>query len=279
MNTWKHLLFPGDVTRLKRKLQYYAGKINKKLGLRDGDFLPCFGFIDGTARPVCRPSGTYMYQRSLYDGHHACHAFDYQAVMTPDGIIWQLFGPVAARHTDSWMVITSHLHDIIHDFCWDEDGQQYFVYADQGYAGNTPFLLAPFPVPTKLQEKVNRRWSAQRVSIEWEFGRVTQLFQGLDHRRLQKTLKSLVGVWYPVCVLLTNCVNCLYGCQVSQYFQCSPPSLEQYLTPPNDHYEEWIAKYRPDPNDMILFGDTNFSQYTGDFNRQYWAQITERREV
>jgi hypothetical protein len=83
------------------------------MGLDPLDFLACFALLDGTARKICRPTGAYHYQRSVYDGHHRLHGFDYQAVMTPDGIIWQLFGPVSARHTDSWMVSESKLLDLI----------------------------------------------------------------------------------------------------------------------------------------------------------------------
>jgi hypothetical protein len=284
MDTCKHLLFPGDIGRLQRNLKHFAKAFNAKMGLRPSDVLACLGLLDGTAREISRPTGAYHYQRSVYDGHHRFHGFDYQAVMTPDGIIWQLFGPVSARHTDSWMVNESKLLELIRDFCWDDEGKQYFVYADQGYI-SSPFLLCPFPVPTELQQRVNGAWARLRIGIEWEFGRIVALFQSLDQTRLQKALKSLVGLWYPVCVLLTNCLNCMYGCEVSQYFSCPAPELEEYLSPPAAAYPEWLAQFRPDPRNMHLYGDEGFEEHLHAEKRRRqqhdacMLEIKERRVV
>ena len=51
----------------------------------------CFGFIDGTVRPICKP-GTN--QRILYNGHKRVHSLKYQAIAIPNGIIAHLYGPV-----------------------------------------------------------------------------------------------------------------------------------------------------------------------------------------
>jgi len=50
----------------------------------------CWGFIDGTVRPMCRPS---VNQKASYNGHKRCHALKYQAIMAPNGIIANLQGP------------------------------------------------------------------------------------------------------------------------------------------------------------------------------------------
>ena len=51
----------------------------------------CFGFIDGTLRPVCRPGER---QRVLYNGHKRVHALKFQMVALPSGIIANMYGPV-----------------------------------------------------------------------------------------------------------------------------------------------------------------------------------------
>ena len=51
----------------------------------------CFGFIDGTVRPIARP-GTN--QRILYNGHKRVHSLKFQAVAIPNGLIAHLYGPV-----------------------------------------------------------------------------------------------------------------------------------------------------------------------------------------
>ncbi|XP_075543000.1 uncharacterized protein LOC142576660 [Dermacentor variabilis] len=53
----------------------------------------CWGFIDGTARAICRPSRD---QKLFFSGHKRFHALKYQAIMCPNGIICQLNGPYVA---------------------------------------------------------------------------------------------------------------------------------------------------------------------------------------
>ena len=52
----------------------------------------CFAFVDGTVRPICRP-GT-VNQRLLYNGHKRVHGIKFQSVVTPDGMIANMYGPV-----------------------------------------------------------------------------------------------------------------------------------------------------------------------------------------
>ena len=52
----------------------------------------CFAFVDGTVRPICRP-GT-VNQRLLYNGHKHVHGIKFQSVVTPDGMIANMYGPV-----------------------------------------------------------------------------------------------------------------------------------------------------------------------------------------
>ena len=51
----------------------------------------CFGFVDGTVRPVCRPK---KHQRVVYNGHKRIHSIKFQSVTLPNGIIANMFGPV-----------------------------------------------------------------------------------------------------------------------------------------------------------------------------------------
>ena len=51
----------------------------------------CWGFVDGTVRPVCRP-GTL--QRTLYNGHKRAHVIKVQSVVAPNGLIANSYGPV-----------------------------------------------------------------------------------------------------------------------------------------------------------------------------------------
>jgi len=61
----------------------------------------CFGFIDGTVRPICRPG---VNQRVVYNGHKRVHALKYQAVAIPNGLIANLFGPIEGCRHDAGML-------------------------------------------------------------------------------------------------------------------------------------------------------------------------------
>ena len=51
----------------------------------------CFGFIEGTVRPICRPDKK---QRIVYNGHKRVNGLKYQSVALPNGMIANKYGPV-----------------------------------------------------------------------------------------------------------------------------------------------------------------------------------------
>ena len=64
-NLGQDLLFPLN-------LQLYADSIHAK----GAPLHNCWGFIDGTVRPVCRPQEV---QRVVYNGHKRVHAIKFQS--------------------------------------------------------------------------------------------------------------------------------------------------------------------------------------------------------
>ena len=62
------------------------------------------GFIDGTARPICRPKHG---QRLTYSGYKKQHVLKYQSTVLPNGIIGRLDGPINGRRHDfalNWII-------------------------------------------------------------------------------------------------------------------------------------------------------------------------------
>lgn len=51
----------------------------------------CFGFVDGTVRPIARPGRN---QRLVYNGHKRVHSLKFQSLALPNGMIGNLFGPM-----------------------------------------------------------------------------------------------------------------------------------------------------------------------------------------
>lgn len=81
LTQWNERLFsPGNI-------QIYAEAIERKGAALSN----CFGFIDGTVRPICRPT---KHQRIVYNGHKRLHAIKFQSVTIPNGLIANMFGPI-----------------------------------------------------------------------------------------------------------------------------------------------------------------------------------------
>jgi len=90
----------------------------------------CWGFVDGTFRPVCKP-GTQ--QRLLYNGHKRVHAITFQAIAIPNGLIANLFGPLEGRRHDSGMLADSGLLNELQLHSHSPTGDQLCIYGDLGY--------------------------------------------------------------------------------------------------------------------------------------------------
>ena len=86
-------------------LQQYADVISAKGSPLDN----CFGFVDGTVRPISRPG---QHQRAVYNGHKRVHALKFQSVALPNGLIGNLYGPIGNNNYNNvWnylcLVVTS----------------------------------------------------------------------------------------------------------------------------------------------------------------------------
>ncbi|KAK3283032.1 hypothetical protein CYMTET_9255 [Cymbomonas tetramitiformis] len=81
---------------------------------------------------------------------------------------------------------------------------------------------------TPAEKMLNKFMSSCREAVEWAFGKVLQYQAYLDFKKNLKILLSPVSNQYKAGVLVTNMHTCLYGCTSSRYFDCDPPTLEEY---------------------------------------------------
>jgi hypothetical protein len=65
--------------------------------------------------------------------------------------------------------------------------------------------------------------SSLRVSVEYGFGKIIQLFAFLDFKKNQKLYMQNIKEQYVVAAILANCHTCLRRSQVSTFFCCNPP--------------------------------------------------------
>ena len=78
---WNNQLLGRD------KLEVYADAVAPKGAVLS----KCFGFVDGTVRPICRPGQN---QRIVYNGHKRVHALKFHSVTIPNGLVAHLCGRV-----------------------------------------------------------------------------------------------------------------------------------------------------------------------------------------
>jgi len=85
-------------------------------------------------------------------------------------------------------------------------------------------------VMTVAQRAFNRDMAPARVTVEWGFGKIVNLWPFLDYRKKQKVLLSPVGLYFPVANVLTNIHTCLSGGNIASLeFGLSPPALVDYM--------------------------------------------------
>jgi hypothetical protein len=149
----------------------------------------------------------------------------------PNGMIVRLDGPFNGRRHDSAILHLSKLLEECQDCLETNEGSNFAFYGDPGYA-NQKFIKVGYKNYQKLsssQKEFNKDMSALRVHVEYGFGKIVQLFAFLDFKKNQKLLLQPVKIQYITAAILTNCHTALNGSQVSDFFNCYPPMLEDYL--------------------------------------------------
>lgn len=71
--------------------------------------------------------------------------------------------------------------------------------------------------------------SVNRVVVEWCFGKIVSLFAFVDFKKNQKLYWQPVAKYFKVAAILTNFHTCIYASQISEFFNLTPPLLEEYL--------------------------------------------------
>ena len=203
-------------------LQRYAKAVRDKGATLDC----CWGFVDGTVRPVCRPGQN---QRILYNGHKREHSIKFQSVVTANGLIANLYGHMEGRRHDCALLAASGLMKTLQQHSHTPNGQTLCIYGDPAYPLR-PHLLSPFKgARVTNQRDFNKSMSAVRISVEWIFGDIINYFKFLDFKENLKVGLSAVGKMHIVCALLHNIRTSLYKNTTSLYFGVDPPDIENYL--------------------------------------------------
>ena len=221
---WGHLLTNLNQNWLSpASLENFAEAIQRRGAGIDN----CWNFVDGTVRACCRPGRN---QRVLYNGHKKVHAIKFQSVVTPDGMIANMFGPVEGRRHDSAMLAMSNLLPQLQQNSIDTNGNLMCIYGDPAYPVRAQ-LLSPFPLAhiTPAESAWNQSMSSVRVAVEWVFGDIINYFKFIDFRNNLKIGLSPIGKMYLVCALLKNARTTLYGNLTGMTFDVDSPVITDYF--------------------------------------------------
>ena len=186
------------------------------------------GWLDGTVRPICKPKHE---QRAVYIGRKEAYALKIQSVVTANGMIANLYGPVEGRRHDSRMLAMSGLLDQIEQHSFSPDGQALCIYGNPAYPHRL-HLQHPFARRAALahdQVAFHKSMSQVRIAVEWVFGDIIDYFKFLDIKKNFKIGLSAVGIFSIASALLRNFLTCFYGNSTSNFFQLDPPSLNEYF--------------------------------------------------
>lgn len=189
----------------------------------------CVAFIDGTFRPTSRP--TY-FQESVYNGHKRHHGLNYQGLTAPDGIIVDLGSATEGRLHDSTLLRESKLLARFVNFTAGFK-ERYRIYGDLGYPVKdvliTPYKKIHKSTLSNEQIAFNQAMSANRIAVEWSFGKTLRLFEDCRWIGHQRVFQNAPSTAYMVATLLTNAHTCMRGGQIGKKFGLEPPLLEDYF--------------------------------------------------
>ena len=140
----------------------------------------CWGLIDGTIPPICRPRKD---QYILYNGYKKVHAIKFQSVVVPNGLIANLYDPAEGRRHGSSMLGDSGLFRDLRQHVHRPSNNILCLYGNPGYLLR-PQLMGPFQggAKTPLQNSWIKAMSQLRVSVEWIFVDILDYFKFLDFK-------------------------------------------------------------------------------------------------
>jgi hypothetical protein len=204
-----------------------------------------FAFIDCNCLECCRVGGgprgdgpdadrwQCNIQRAFYNGWKSIHGLKHQTVDIAHGFTIDMFGPTSLRRNDLFLLGKSRLTQRLAELFAGE-AIPYNVYGDSIYP-HLPHLRSSWRGVngiTDEQKAENNAYKSVRISIEWNYGVTSNLFQYLRNLDKLKVMNnSYVVKVYTVATLLRNCHVALYGGISSSYFELSMPDdmLQKYL--------------------------------------------------
>ena len=188
-----------------------------------------FAFIDNTMIAMSRPGGPRtdgeqaprtdnLLQQTWWTGWKKLHGMKWQTITMANGMDFEVWGPVSVRRND---LLTLNRSQILPKLAALQANQQvkFKIFGDSAYYDEE-----------YLATQAGRGMASCRESIEWRYGDVKGLWKYIDYKHCLQLRKQPLGKIIFVCMLLTNAHCSMYGSEASSYFNCTPPSFEDWLS-------------------------------------------------
>lgn len=127
------------------------------------------------------------------------------------------------------LYVQSDIEADLRGVCMVHD-KQHYVHADSGY-NFRDVLDVPFQ-GTKLSSAaraVNTSTTSFHVTVEWSYMEVNLYCKTVDFKMNMRVGENAVGTLYLSATPMYNVRSFLYPNAASQYFNCAPPTFNQYL--------------------------------------------------
>lgn len=188
------------------------------------------GFIDRTVQECCQPKNS-GHQDMIDNGWKHNYYNKFQVILTPDGIISSVFGPLTGKKNDREILNESRIMSRLQvHFENETPGKSFAIYGDEYYPINE-LIIPPFskPFEAEVEEEANASMSKARIAVKLEFGKVTRLFSGCEWKYGNKPNQTRPVMMYMINILFKNFHTCLNRSSTTSSFGLDPPVLEEYI--------------------------------------------------
>ncbi len=172
-----------------------------------------------------------LLQQAWYNGWKKLHGMKYQTVNLPNGMNFDVFGPVSVRHNDLFTLYHSDIDAKLRQLQVNQR-QKFSIYGDSAYIlYDVDYVKARhnFQNNTPRQILENRVLSSCRQTIEWDYGNLATMWSYLDFKKVLRMRRMKIANAYISGLILRNANNTFYGCNTSLFFKCLPPSFEAWI--------------------------------------------------
>lgn len=189
-----------------------------------------FAFIDNTMISMSRPGGgpitdgesaprvSKEVQQAWWTGWKKLHGMKWQSITMANGMDFEIWGPVSVRHPDAYTLNHSKIEEKLEQ-CQQGNNLQFKIHGDSAYFDDE-----------YLATGGGRGMASVRESIEWSYKDLKNTWKVCEWKICLKLKNQPIAKMMLVCFILKNVLTTFYGCQTAEYFQCMPPTFDDYIS-------------------------------------------------